>query len=482
MMNLRGLWLSCPLLWWIFSVGEGLYGQVPPTQVLIIYDASNSMYGYWGKSTKWEISKKILFNFLDSISRDDNVEIGLRVFGHTKSWKGPERDCQDTRLEVPIGKNTKDKIKEKIGGLKPMGTTPLAYSIKKGADDFRDCGDGLGKGVGFGMGGVGVSPTSPCRKIIVIVTDGIEECGGDVCEAGRYVASRGITIRPFIIGVGMSENDMASLKCLGNVIPAPEPQHMEEGMRIVISQTLNPTICRLFVTDRSGRNTEDSIMVSIIPHGFEYMRQDYFYYIMASGKPPELNLDPSLKYRVVVHTVPSVVRDSMSLIPGTNNVWNVVAPTGYLVVSSEGVSSDFASKVVVRIADTNGNTLAFASLNEKVRLLEGVYSVELNTIPPLKIDSVYVSVAHTTSVGVPPPGILTITSSVRGYGSIFYVKDGEWREAVKLSPDKWSYRYYLQPGEYVIVFHPEKSKNLEFAKRYKFKVESMRSVSIKVGE
>jgi len=49
-----------------------------------------------------KIARTILSEILDSIGTLDNIEIALRMYGHTKHF--PPQNCNDTRLEVPFGK------------------------------------------------------------------------------------------------------------------------------------------------------------------------------------------------------------------------------------------------------------------------------------------------------------------------------------------------------------------------------------------
>ena len=68
------------------------FGQSQPpknenlTRILIIFDASNSMYGHWQSDTKINIAKRLLNNILDSISTIENLQLALRVFGDLKDF------------------------------------------------------------------------------------------------------------------------------------------------------------------------------------------------------------------------------------------------------------------------------------------------------------------------------------------------------------------------------------------------------------
>lgn len=77
------------------------------TRILIIFDASNSMYGHWQSDTKINIAKRLLNNILDSIADIPNLQLALRVFGDQRDF--PPQDCNDTRLVVPFGEGNAKK-------------------------------------------------------------------------------------------------------------------------------------------------------------------------------------------------------------------------------------------------------------------------------------------------------------------------------------------------------------------------------------
>ena len=82
--------------------------------------------------------------------------------------------------------------------IKPQGNTPIAYSLSESADDFPG--------------------VSNYRNIIIIITDGLESCNGDPCQVSRDLQKKGIFLKPFVIGIGMSENYERQFGCLGEFL------------------------------------------------------------------------------------------------------------------------------------------------------------------------------------------------------------------------------------------------------------------------
>src|SRR5258708_1080570 len=148
------------------------------TRIEFVFDASQSMYGHWQTGSKIDIGKKLMSNILDSLRYVPNIELALRVFGHQKPF--PPQDCDDSRLEVPFSKGNISSIQQVLKNVSPRGTTPIAKSLELCGNDF---------------------PQDHSRNIIILITDGIEECNGDPCAVSAALQKKGIYLRPFVIGL-----------------------------------------------------------------------------------------------------------------------------------------------------------------------------------------------------------------------------------------------------------------------------------------
>ncbi len=186
---LVGIFLSFNIL--------GINNKNPRTRILLIFDASKSMSGKWQSGTKMDVAKKLLFEFLDSLRNDTSIEMGLRLYGHQSKF--PPQDCNDTKLEIPISKNSIYNIKKKLKSIEPSGTTPLARSLMESINDFGVVDD-------------------KSKNVIIIITDGIEECGGDPCAVSYELQKKGIFLKPFIVGIG--EDMKNKFDCVGEYFDA----------------------------------------------------------------------------------------------------------------------------------------------------------------------------------------------------------------------------------------------------------------------
>jgi Ca-activated chloride channel family protein len=58
------------------------FSQVDTTRILFVFDASNSMNARWQSEPKIEAAVRLLSKTVDELKFMENVEMGLRVYGH----------------------------------------------------------------------------------------------------------------------------------------------------------------------------------------------------------------------------------------------------------------------------------------------------------------------------------------------------------------------------------------------------------------
>jgi hypothetical protein len=148
--------------------------------VELILDASNSMWGQIEGEAKITIAKTVLNQIVDGLPNEMNV--GLRLYGH-RYGLNDSKACQDTELVAPIGPVDKVRLNSEVGKVTPRGKTPLVYSVLEGIKDFE------GK-----KGGM-----------IVLISDGIESCDGDIESIAPAVQQAGLELKVNIIGFDIKE-------------------------------------------------------------------------------------------------------------------------------------------------------------------------------------------------------------------------------------------------------------------------------------
>ena len=425
------------------------------TRVLFIFDASQSMYAQWEGNSRMEIAKELLSNMLDSLDNKENLQVGLRCYGHQKP--SPPQDCRDTRLEVPFGKNTIPAIKNRLKTLRPKGTTPIAKALESGALDFP-------------------AVTSNSRNIVILITDGIEECGGDPCAVSRLYQEKKIILKPFVIGIGLSEEYKKNFECVGTFYDARNPDEFKNILDVVISQVLNSTTAQVNLLDENEMPTETNIPLSFYDSFSGILQYNFIHTMNSRGNPDTLNIDPVLSYKVVAHTIPQTEAEGdWKLIPGKHTTIPIKCPQGTLSISS-AVNKTKVECIVREKGKTE--TLNVQQLNTKQRYLTGEYDLEILTLPRI-YETIRVNQSESTNVKIPEPGLVVLSASSSPYGSIFEVSN-ELKWVCDLNTKKGRQALYLLPGKYKVVYRAKNASSSEYTKEKTFKVSSIKTVSLKL--
>ena len=114
----------------------------------------------------------------------ETMNVGLRVYGH-RFGLNDKRACTDTELLVPIGPLDKARLIDTVNKIQLKGKTPLVFSVLEAIKDFD---------------------TLPTGSII-LVTDGIESCGGDIKSIGPAIKKSGLELRVHIVGFDIKEKE-----------------------------------------------------------------------------------------------------------------------------------------------------------------------------------------------------------------------------------------------------------------------------------
>ena len=430
--------------------------QEPVNRILFIFDASQSMLGRWQSGRKIDIARKLLYNMLDSLKTMDNLEIGLRVYGHQKSY--PPQDCDDTRLEVDFGKSNDvtERIKVKLKMIRARGTTPIAISLEKGAYDFPK--------------------TDNSRNIIILITDGIEECNMDPCSVSRLLQREGIVLKPFVIGVGLDETYKKTFDCVGTYYDASKEKDFETVLQVVISHVLNSTTAQVNLLDESEKPTETNVNLTFYDEFSALAKYNFVHTMNHKGNPDTMSIDPILKYKVVAHTIPSVESELVSLTPGKHTIIPINTPQGILEVKMQS-KEDY--QFIIRKSGESA-TLHVQETNTKQKYLTGKYDIEVLTIPRFTIEDIEIKQSETTTINMPNTGTANILLPSKGYGGIYRFKDNLWEQVYPIDDNTQRIKLYLLPGNYKIVFRSKAAKQYMYTGEKEFKVQSGKSELIKL--
>lgn len=435
-----------------------VFSQKTINRILFIFDDSYSMYAPWNTEPKINVAKRVMGKLMDSIQSIPDLQIALRCYGHTTFFQ-PVRNCKDSKLEVPFADASinASKIKLFIQKLEPKGTTPIAYSIAQAEKDFTECNN--------------------CRNIIILITDGIEECEGNPCEVSAMLQKKGIFVRPFVIGIGLDMKFADALGCMGKFIDVSNEQNFYPALKNVLTEALTRTTVQVNLLDINKKPTETDVVMSFYDSKTGQLKYNFVHTINNYGKPDTLVIDPDIEYDIEVHTIPKVVKKNVHIEKGKHNIISIDAPQGYLNLQIDGNIYDYYPTTIVKKANDT-TILNVQNFGKTEKYLVGKYDLEILTLPRINLKNVEIKQSYTNTIKIPASGSVFISKATKGYGSI-YLDNGKTLEWVyNLDENLTMENIYLQPGKYKLEFRYAHQKQMTKTIEKSFEIKSKESVRL----
>ena len=438
----------------LLLAGVAAQGQrTEKTRLLLIMDCSNSMWDHWQSNSKIKVTQQVLLSFLDSISRQHDVDVALRVFGHLN------KDQFGTRLEVPFGSDNIYQLQSKIKTLVPQGGCTAAAALTDALSDFP--------------------ATGSSRNLILIITDGMDDCDAEICDVARQVQLSGVVVQTFVLGIGGGAFSHAS--CAGSVFPVANEEEFSKTLYDIFRLSGHKAKVVLNMVDATGELYETEHPVAFYDHRTGVIRHSTIYSVDSKLKPDTLLMDPLVTYDMAVFTHPPLRRETMQFsIDRPNNV-DIPVSEGTLKVQYSGQRPQWQQTnvdVIVRRAGS-GERVAAQEVGETGQYLAGRYDVEVQTLPVTTLRGVEVRGNAATELSVPMPGMLVL-SKPKGIttGAIFRLRDGQVEFATDLNPSTAGERMLLQPGQYELVLHPQNATKYDKVQTRRFVIESSQTTKI----
>ncbi len=441
-----------------FDFGSDANGKT--TRILFIFDCSFSMYSPWvGNENRMEIAKRILTGFMDSLKNIPNIEVAFRCYGHQTVYT--KRDCHDTRLEVPFAKPSVNaqKIKDKIRNLKPTGTTPIAYTLEKCADDFPPC--------------------STCKNIIILITDGVEECDGDPCAVSASLQKNNVFLRPFIVGISSLEGFVDAFACMGKFYNVNNPANFVTVLKNIMTEAITQTTVQVNLNDIKKSPSETDAVMTFYDQNNGAIKYDFVHTMNYRGLPDTIIINPDITYKMVVHTIPPVEKNNVTLTKGKHNTIVIDAPQGYLNLQVEGTYQDKPVQAILRKAG-DMKTINVQDFGRTEKYIVGKYDLEILTLPRIKISDVEISQSTTKTIKVAGSAMVYIQKGSLGSGSIYVEEPGKFTWVFNLREDLPNELFYLQPGNYRIEYRKKDETDTEKTIEKKFTVKSGQNINLKL--
>ncbi len=190
-------------------------GELSP--IVFIYDSSGSMWGQINGQAKVEIAREVMTETVAGLAESQRV--GLVAYGHRN-----EGDCED--VQTLLVNAEKDQVSPALTSIRPLGKTPLAWSATQVIEQLRK---------------------DQQKATIILLTDGVESCGGNLCEVVKAARASGVEFVMHIVGFGLKANETEPLECAaqaggGDYFDASSAEELAEGLYEATAQTVDAAV------------------------------------------------------------------------------------------------------------------------------------------------------------------------------------------------------------------------------------------------
>lgn len=410
------------------------------------------MKAMWGDDTKMTIAKKTLYGLVDSISKTNpNIEVGLRVFGH--QYHKSLDICTDSKLEIPFGSNTHAAFANRLKEIKPNGNTPIAYSLIESAKDFTSI---------------------ETLNSIILITDGLENCEGNPCDAAKYLKEKRISINPFIIGLNIEDSLISSFDCIGTFINAKD----EKTLKLVLENTLKKATGKTSLSiylESEGKQTITNTPLTIHDALTNEILYSYIHSLTKKGKPDTLYIDPRGWYKIQVHSYPALSSNPFELSAGEHNNITMKLPKSYLAINHEKQYDEQKAHFILKEKEA----WVYNYRLDDLPVLAGQYQLT-TSLKPLKNEEIILLSDQVLRQVYPANGKLSIKNKDELRASIFNKETTPWTMVFDLKLFQGDFDMKLQPGKYSMLYIEESEKNSESTHRYDFEMFPERTTVIQL--
>ena len=199
--------------------------------VVIVLDASGSMWGQIEGENKIVIARDVLGNLLNTTPTDRRI--GLVAYGHNR--KG---DCGDIEELAPVGTDRQSMI-DRVNALNPKGKTPLSKAVMIAAEKLKYTEE---------------------KATVVLISDGIETCELDPCEVANNLEELGVDFTAHVVGFDVSDAEAnRQLQCLaentgGQFLSASNAGELTQALEQTVAAPEPPTLPHIVLraTEKEG--------------------------------------------------------------------------------------------------------------------------------------------------------------------------------------------------------------------------------------
>jgi len=410
---------------------------IDKTRILFIMDYSGSMHSVWGTDKKFNIAKKVLYNLADSIQKtNSNIEIAVRVFGHQSHRD--KKDCKDSRLEVPFSKNNANEIKEVFDKINAQGNTPIAYSLIEASKDFPE--------------------DDKAINSIILITDGLENCEGNPCNAVVELKKKRITINPYIIGLDIDSELISDFECIGTFVNAKDEATFTKVLEIAVEKVSSTTSVEINLLSKENKLISN-IPITFFNHYTGEIVYNFIHSLDKKGKADTIHLDPRGVFDVTIHTFPPLFVKNIELKYGIHNVIDVPLHRGKLDFHFEKAYDDKKTDYVLRHLE-NDKIVYNDEIKDKYFISDKYNLTVLTT--PFKVEKIKnIPVEKSVHQFLKDNGKLIIDTKSSVLATLYVLRNKQWDLIKDFGEITEKLEFKLLANKYKLVFIDKTSSHSE---------------------
>ena len=201
-------------------------------RIQIVLDVSGSMRSSLGSQVKIDAAKSAIRQTVAGLP--EGSVVALRYYGHRVAQERKDESCRDTELVVQFQPLDKTRFLSALDQAVPRGQTPIAYSLQQAAQDF--------------------GAPSDEERAMILVSDGIETCGGDPLATVRDLTAKGFKVKVHTIGFDVDPAARAQLEAISS---ATGGEYFDARSASALADTLGKLTQRALLITRASAFGEE---------------------------------------------------------------------------------------------------------------------------------------------------------------------------------------------------------------------------------
>ncbi|MEM8996071.1 MAG: vWA domain-containing protein [Acidobacteriota bacterium] len=195
-----------------------------PGALVFVLDGSGSMWGQVDGDPKIVIARRALGQLIDDLP--EGGDVALLAYGHRR-----EGDCADIETVAPLGALDRAGLKRAVDAINPKGKTPITAAVERAVELVESSGE---------------------PATVIVLSDGLETCGGDPCRTVRLAREAGLPMVLHVVGFAIDEDDQSQLQCMaaaggGRYAPAEDAATLSTALEQAVALPVTVAAGRLAV-------------------------------------------------------------------------------------------------------------------------------------------------------------------------------------------------------------------------------------------